>query len=303
MGTIASHAIIHARRGSADLPPDAAMAGFIPYHPCMHEEAHGRVARLHLPVAPRCNIQCNHCHFAASGEDRNAGPGVADSIMTPGEALEETEAFLREWGPDSVVGIAGPGDPLANEETFEILSALTGRFPGIRLCLCTNGLVLPSRVQDLADLGVRHLSVTMHGATPGTVARMVRFVRDTRPLEGEEGASLLLERQREGIRLAVQAGMFVKINLVIVPEVNAHEAPLVARETAALGAGILNPMPLVPRGRFRDLRPPTREELEAIATECGRHLAVFRKCRQCRADARGIPGKEDCSCQNSRKQA
>ena len=30
-------------------------------HPCFDEQAHERVGRVHLPVAPRCNIQCFFC--------------------------------------------------------------------------------------------------------------------------------------------------------------------------------------------------------------------------------------------------
>ena len=26
-------------------------------HPCFSKEAHGKFGRIHLPVAPRCNIQ------------------------------------------------------------------------------------------------------------------------------------------------------------------------------------------------------------------------------------------------------
>ncbi|MDT3428316.1 MoaA/NifB/PqqE/SkfB family radical SAM enzyme, partial [Paenibacillus forsythiae] len=30
-------------------------------HPCYSEEAHRFFARMHIPVAPACNIQCNYC--------------------------------------------------------------------------------------------------------------------------------------------------------------------------------------------------------------------------------------------------
>ena len=31
-------------------------------HPCYSAEAHTKYARMHLPVAPACNIQCNYCN-------------------------------------------------------------------------------------------------------------------------------------------------------------------------------------------------------------------------------------------------
>ncbi len=31
-------------------------------HPCYSEEAHHYFARMHVAVAPACNIQCNYCN-------------------------------------------------------------------------------------------------------------------------------------------------------------------------------------------------------------------------------------------------
>ncbi len=46
----------------------------IQQHPCYSKEAH-QYARMHLPVAPACNIQCNYCNrkYDCSNESR---PGV-----------------------------------------------------------------------------------------------------------------------------------------------------------------------------------------------------------------------------------
>jgi len=30
-------------------------------HPCFREEARGVCGRVHLPVAPQCNVKCNYC--------------------------------------------------------------------------------------------------------------------------------------------------------------------------------------------------------------------------------------------------
>ena len=44
-------------------------------HPCYSEEAHHHYARMHVAVAPACNIQCNYCNrkYDCSNESR---PGV-----------------------------------------------------------------------------------------------------------------------------------------------------------------------------------------------------------------------------------
>ena len=44
----------------------------------------------------------------------------------------------------TVLGIAGPGDPLANpDRTFATFRMLAQQAPDIKLCVSTNGLALP----------------------------------------------------------------------------------------------------------------------------------------------------------------
>ena len=55
-------------------------------HPCYNEEAHRKYARMHVPVAPKCNIQCNYCNrkFDCSNESR---PGVTSEVLSPEQAV------------------------------------------------------------------------------------------------------------------------------------------------------------------------------------------------------------------------
>lgn len=83
-------------------------------HPCYSADAQHKYARIHLPVAPRCNIQCNYCNrnFDCVNESR---PGVTSEVLTP-ELAKEKFAWVKEQIERlSVVGIAGPGDALAEE--------------------------------------------------------------------------------------------------------------------------------------------------------------------------------------------
>ncbi|HML48324.1 MAG TPA: nitrogenase component 1, partial [Clostridia bacterium] len=54
-------------------------------HPCFTCGG-GKFARIHLPVAPKCNIQCGYCvrSFDCPNESR---PGVTTKVITPEEAL------------------------------------------------------------------------------------------------------------------------------------------------------------------------------------------------------------------------
>jgi len=88
-------------------------------HPCYSEDAHHYFARMHVAVAPACNIQCHYCNrkYDCSNESR---PGVVSEVLTPDQAVKKTMAVAATIPQMTVLGIAGPGDPLANpERTFE----------------------------------------------------------------------------------------------------------------------------------------------------------------------------------------
>ena len=270
----------------------------IPYHPCMHEEAHHTVARIHLPVAPNCNTHCGYCERQILPEDNlTVGPGLTASVMSPSEALVKTGEFLKRWGLDSVVGIAGPGEPLANEETFETLRLIRRDYPNLTLCVCTNGIELPDRCNELRGLGVQHLTVTINGLDPIVVSRIQPVVTKLgQTFTGVEAAKLLIDSQMKGLKMASDIGMFVKVNSVVIPEINGTHVSAIARAVKALGAQVFNPIPVLPRGRFKDVSKPDQQYMAKIRSECGHVLPVFHNCKQCRADAEGIPGKEIGGC-------
>ena len=79
-------------------------------HPCYSEGAHHHYARIHVAVAPACNIQCNYCNrkYDCSNESR---PGVTSERLTPEESAKKVMYVGGEVQRLSVLGIAGPGDP------------------------------------------------------------------------------------------------------------------------------------------------------------------------------------------------
>ncbi|MDV7391825.1 hypothetical protein RZS08_10745, partial [Arthrospira platensis SPKY1] len=81
-------------------------------HPCFNRDVCASVGRVHLPVAPACNIQCNYCNrkFDCVNESR---PGVTSSVLSPGQALVYVQKIMEMRNDITVVGIAGPGDPFA----------------------------------------------------------------------------------------------------------------------------------------------------------------------------------------------
>lgn len=259
-------------------------------HPCYSEEAHLKYARMHVPVAPKCNIQCNYCNrkYDCTNESR---PGVTSEVLTPEQAVAKIR-YVKERVPNlKVIGIAGPGDPLANEETFRTLELVNREFPDLTLCISTNGLALPDCVDRLAALGVRFVTVTINACDPKVGAQVYGSVLwQGKRYTGEEGARILLDRQLEGIRRCAEKGMLVKTNIVMVPEVNAAHIPELVKKVKSLGAYIVNILPLIPVAgtAFADRRAPTPAERKELMDQCSVDARMMRHCRQCRADAIGL---------------
>ncbi len=274
---------------------DADLQAVIAEHPCYDEAAHRKFARMHLPVAPRCNIQCNYCNrkYDCSNESR---PGVTSEVLTPEQASDKV-AFVYSQIPElKVIGIAGPGDPMANESTFETIAAVHERFPELTMCISTNGLALPQNVQRLYDLGVRFVTITMNAVDPAVGEKIYSFVtKDGKALRGREAAEHLLEMQKKGLDECVKRGMVVKINIVMIPGVNDSHIPELVRYVKSHGAYTVNILPLIPveGTAFEDMEAPTPEMRKELMDRCGdMGIRVMRHCKQCRADAIGKLGDD-----------
>ncbi len=271
-----------------DIPEDIKKA--LSEHPCFCEDAHHNFARMHLPVAPRCNIQCNYCNrkFDCCNESR---PGVTSEVLTPEQAVVKIAA-VRETIPQlSVIGIAGPGDPLANENTFSALELVGEEFPDLTLCVSTNGLALPDCAERLFSLGVRFVTVTMNCIDPEIGAKIYdAVIFENRKYSGIEGATILRDRQLEGIRECIDLGILVKINIVMIPGINDSHIPDLVKTVRDMGVYIVNILPLIPveGTKFSDIPAPTPLERRDMMDRCELDVKLMRHCRQCRADAIGL---------------
>ncbi|MFP4545754.1 MAG: nitrogenase cofactor biosynthesis protein NifB [Methanomassiliicoccales archaeon] len=273
---------------------DSEVKSAIDTHPCFNAAAHRKYARMHLPVAPACNIQCNYCdrRYDCVNESR---PGVTSQVMGAEEAVEKIRRVREEIPQLSVIGIAGPGDPLANDATFHTLERVHEEFPDLTLCLSTNGLNLPKYVDRLAQLNVKFVTVTMNAVDPDVGKHIYEYVRwEGKKLEGREAAERLIENQLEGIERAVDLGMCVKVNTVFIPDINGKHIPELAKRVKGLGAYISNIIPLipVPGTKFENMRPPTPKERKELQDLCEVDIRQMRHCKMCRSDAIGLLGHD-----------
>lgn len=277
--------------GSANSAVPAGIAGQTDRHPCYSADAHQRFARMHLPVAPRCNIGCNYCNrkYDCVNESR---PGVTSEVLSPEGARDKFLWVKSKLDNLSVVGIAGPGDALANwPETRKALELIRREDPDVVFCLSTNGLMLPTHAAELVELGVHHVTVTMNCLDPEVGAKLYKFVHyQGVTYEGREGAEILMNNQLAGIEYLTKHGVLVKINIVMVKGINDQEIPKVAKKAKELGAFITNIMPLIPApgSAFENFPQTSTRELNDMRNLCQLDIQQMRHCKQCRADAIGL---------------
>lgn len=268
-------------------------------HPCYSEEAHHYFARMHVAVAPACNIQCHYCNrkYDCANESR---PGVVSELLTPDQAVMKTKAVAANIPQMTVLGIAGPGDPLANpERTFDTFRQLSEQAPDIKLCVSTNGLALPDAVDELAKHNIDHVTITINTVDPEIGAKIYPWIYwNNRRIHGVKGAKILIRQQQKGLEMLVERGILVKVNSVMIPGVNDTHLKEVSKIVKQKGAFLHNVMPLISEpehGTFYGVmgqRGPSAEELQDLQDECAGDMNMMRHCRQCRADAVGLLGED-----------
>ncbi|HEY6795276.1 MAG TPA: nitrogenase cofactor biosynthesis protein NifB [Kineosporiaceae bacterium] len=287
---------------SSGLP--RSIAARVATHPCYSAEAHRTYARMHVPVAPGCNIQCHYCNrkFDCSNESR---PGVTTGLLSPERAVEKV-GHVRSMVPQlRVIGVAGPGEPLANaRRTLGTLEMISREHPDLTLCVSTNGLTVLDHVDRIVSLGIAHVTVTVNMTDPEIGERIYPWITfGGRRLTGRGASRVLTERQLAGIEALTSRGVLCKVNSVLIPGINDEHLLEVSQTVRSLGAFLHNVMPLVSapeHGTHYGLtgqRGPTPQELRDVQDRCealgagdpgGMSMTMMRHCRQCRADAVGL---------------
>jgi nitrogen fixation protein NifB len=221
-------------------------------------------------------------------------------VLTPDQAVKKTMAVATNIPQMTVLGIAGPGDPLANpEKTFETFRRLSIEAPDIKLCVSTNGLALPAAVEELSKHNIDHVTITINCVDPEIGAKIYPWIFwNNRRIKGVKAAKILIEQQQKGLEMLIAKGILVKVNSVMIPGINDEHLAEVSRVVKSKGAFLHNVMPLIAEaehGTFFGVmgqRGPTPEELQDLQDSCSGDMNMMRHCRQCRADAVGMLGED-----------
>lgn len=258
-------------------------------HPCFNG-CGSQYARMHLPIAPKCNIQCNYCvrKFDCPNESR---PGVTTEVLSPEDAARKYQMVKEKIPNLKVVGIAGPGDSLAEfEKTKRTLELIREADPEVTFCLSTNGLMLPLYADELVELGVSHVTVTMNAVNATIGAKIYKHIDYMgNRYYGEVGAAILMANQLAGLKRLTTLGIVCKVNIVMLKGINEFHIPIVVAKAKELGCEITNIMQMIPvkGSAFENMPLTSNKEIMEMRKKCELSMKQMYHCRQCRADAIG----------------
>jgi len=216
-------------------------------------DAYGRPLRnLRIAVTAECNYRCIFCHVEGEPIGGPLRIGSLEPRLGPGdyEVIAEAASLI---GVDSFK-ITG-GEPLVRPDILEVIRALARGAPGAEISMTTNGYLLAPLVWDLAEAGLARVNVSIHSLR-GSVYEFITGVRG-------------LTRAVEGARAAADAGLGLKVNMVVLRGVNEGEIWDLARFAGKLGATLqlieLHPVGLAARFFDRYYYPLDRVEEELLA--------------------------------------
>jgi cyclic pyranopterin phosphate synthase len=187
-------------------------------------DARGRPLRdLRISVTDRCNFRCTYCMPKEVFDKDYAFLPHAD-LLTFEEIARLTRVFIAH-GVEKV-RLTG-GEPLLRKDVHKLVELLAGlrtRAGGpLDIALTTNGSILARKARQLADAGLKRVTVSLDGLDDAVFRRMndVDFpVRDV----------------LDGIDAAARAGLGpVKVNMVVKRGVNDGEILPMARHFRGSG--------------------------------------------------------------------
>lgn len=148
---------------------------------------------LRISLTDMCNLRCVYC----MPEDMTFRP--REELLQDNEILRLVRVFA-DMGFDKF-RLTG-GEPTLRENLVEIVRGMRDT-PGVReLAMTTNGITLKQLASPLKDAGLQRINVSIDTLQPEKFRRLTRWGR--------------VEDVWSGIEAAEQAGLEIKINVVVV---------------------------------------------------------------------------------------
>lgn len=160
-----------------------------------------KVDYLRVSVTQRCNFRCQYCMPEKPFE------------WTPKEQIlsyEEMFKFIKISIDNGVTKIRlTGGEPLVREDLDKLIKMIYDYKNDIDLALTTNGFLLKSQIVKLKTAGLKRVNISIDSLLKETFWYLTK--KDA------------LEAVQEGIEAAIEAGMIVKLNTVVMKDINNNE--------------------------------------------------------------------------------
>ena len=217
-------------------------------------DRYGRpLLKLRIVVNDVCNFTCVFCHFE--------GQRPMSGVLSPEDIGFAAMAFRKLGvGDFKITG----GEPLLRRDIVDVVREIDRCGPD-EISMTTNGYLLEKLSGPLAAAGLKRVNVSLHSLKRERYRRIM----------GVDA----LERVLRGIRAAMDSGLQVKINVVLLRE-NMDEIPDIIGFASKLGARvqIIELMP-VNEGRsvFDRLYVDVGELVDALMSKQGARLVGTRR--------------------------
>lgn len=209
---------------------------------------------MRISVTERCNYRCFYC----MPQDREEVL-EEEGLISSEEIIDLVEAGAKLG--IKKVRITG-GEPLIRRDIEEILTGIS-RVEGIdELCITTNGSLLYERMDLLKRCGVSRINVSLDTLKEERFQRITKYGR--------------LDMVWKGIEEAIGAGIEVRINSVIIEDVNRDEIVDLAMLTDRypLDVRFIELMPIGEGKRYQGVPGSTiRDEIE----KDGRRMSILKR--------------------------
>lgn len=162
---------------------------------------------LRISVTDKCNFRCSYCMPAEIfGPDY---PFLKREELLSFEELERlTNIFVHSLGVQKI-RITG-GEPLMRRGLPDLIRKLNG-IDGVEdIAMTTNGSLLPKYAQELKDAGLKRVSISLDSLKDEIFGKI-------------NGRGVTVQTVLDGIDAASQAGLKVKINMVVKKGMNDSE--------------------------------------------------------------------------------
>ena len=165
-------------------------------------DSHGRrITYLRLAVTDRCNLRCRYCMPAE---------GIP---FVPHDEILRYEEMLRLINIFASLGIRKlrltGGEPFVRTGLLDFISSIKQQQKISRICLTTNGVAVAEHLEELAELGISGLNMSLDSLDPD------RFEQITR--------RNYFDRAWKTFTKTLELGIPLKINSVLYDEIESSE--------------------------------------------------------------------------------